>query len=165
MTEESSPIIDFYPTDFELDMNGKKQDWEAVVKIPFIDQDRLLRAMARESFGTLLITKLICSSRCPSHSRRKGAKQRQRIEHSICLRRDARLHLPLLPPRLFPGRFQVSLPLVTIRIADFGRRYRTHPRSLRWCPPWCQGSRRFPIPGHPSPHRFSRLPQCKCLPG
>jgi 5'-3' exoribonuclease 1 len=48
MTEETSPIIDFYPTDFELDMNGKKQDWEAVVKIPFIDQDRLLKAMARE---------------------------------------------------------------------------------------------------------------------
>ena len=48
MTEETSPIIDFYPTDFALDMNGKKQDWEAVVKIPFIDQARLLRAMARE---------------------------------------------------------------------------------------------------------------------
>ncbi|WVQ81858.1 hypothetical protein IAT38_003985 [Cryptococcus sp. DSM 104549] len=46
MYEETSPIIDFYPHDFELDMNGKKQDWEAVVKIPFIDQDRLLRAMA-----------------------------------------------------------------------------------------------------------------------
>ena len=27
-------------------MNGKKQDWEAVVKIPFIDEDRLLPAMA-----------------------------------------------------------------------------------------------------------------------
>ena len=48
MHEESSPIYDFYPQDFELDMNGKKQDWEAVVKIPFIDQARLLRAMARE---------------------------------------------------------------------------------------------------------------------
>lgn len=46
MYEETSPIIDFYPKDFELDMNGKKQDWEAVVKIPFIDQERLLRAMA-----------------------------------------------------------------------------------------------------------------------
>lgn len=46
MTEETSPIIDFYPKDFELDMNGKKQDWEAVVKIPFIDQERLLKAMA-----------------------------------------------------------------------------------------------------------------------
>jgi len=36
-------------------MNGKKQDWEAVVKIPFIDQARLLRAMARKL--RLLMTK------------------------------------------------------------------------------------------------------------
>ncbi|KAF9427385.1 5'-3' exoribonuclease 1 [Podila epigama] len=45
ITMDSSPIADFYPRDFELDMNGKKQDWEAIVKIPFIDQDRLLEAM------------------------------------------------------------------------------------------------------------------------
>ena len=45
MTSKSSPIIDFYPRDFNLDMNGKKQDWEAVVKIPFIDEQRLLSAM------------------------------------------------------------------------------------------------------------------------
>ncbi|KAJ4346863.1 exonuclease II Exo2 [Didymosphaeria variabile] len=46
MTNEDSPIIDFYPRDFELDMNGKKMEWEAVVKIPFIQEDRLLSAMA-----------------------------------------------------------------------------------------------------------------------
>ena len=46
MTNKESPIYDFYPRDFDLDMNGKKQEWEAVVKIPFIDESRLLPAMA-----------------------------------------------------------------------------------------------------------------------
>ncbi|BEJ17836.1 hypothetical protein CspHIS471_0701040 [Cutaneotrichosporon sp. HIS471] len=45
MNDETSPIYDFYPRAFDLDMNGKKQDWEAVVKIPFIDEARLLKAM------------------------------------------------------------------------------------------------------------------------
>ncbi|CAD5122205.1 DgyrCDS10650 [Dimorphilus gyrociliatus] len=46
MTDQASPIIDFYPSQFSLDLNGKQQDWEAVVKIPFIDEKRLLDAMA-----------------------------------------------------------------------------------------------------------------------
>jgi len=45
MCSPNSPILDFYPRDFKLDKNGKKQDWEAVVLIPFIEEDRLLKAM------------------------------------------------------------------------------------------------------------------------
>lgn len=55
---ESSPIADFYPRDFELDMNGKKQDWEAIVKIPFIDQDRLLKAMKSRCLAEEIVTML-----------------------------------------------------------------------------------------------------------
>lgn len=38
MTSESSPIIDYYPPDFKMDLNGKQQEWEAVVLIPFIEE-------------------------------------------------------------------------------------------------------------------------------
>lgn len=42
---ETSPILDYYPKDFATDLNGKQHDWEAVVLIPFIDENRLLPAM------------------------------------------------------------------------------------------------------------------------
>ncbi|XP_034254731.1 5'-3' exoribonuclease 1 [Thrips palmi] len=45
MTHDTSPILEFYPPEFQTDLNGKKQDWEAVVLIPFIDEKRLLAAM------------------------------------------------------------------------------------------------------------------------
>ncbi|XP_062844224.1 5'-3' exoribonuclease 1 [Trichomycterus rosablanca] len=46
MTSPNSPIIEYYPVDFKTDLNGKQQEWEAVVLIPFIDEIRLLAAMA-----------------------------------------------------------------------------------------------------------------------
>ncbi|XP_063965175.1 5'-3' exoribonuclease 1-like [Lytechinus pictus] len=45
MLNENSPIIEYYPLEFEQDLNGKLQAWEAVVLIPFIDENRLWAGM------------------------------------------------------------------------------------------------------------------------
>ncbi|SCU93625.1 LADA_0G04104g1_1 [Lachancea dasiensis] len=67
MYDPKSPIADFYPDEVELDKNGKTADWEAVVKLSFVDEGRLIEAMSpldekltpeekkRNSFGTDLI--------------------------------------------------------------------------------------------------------------
>jgi len=46
MLREDSEIIDFYPEEFEIDLNGKKMAWQGVALLPFIDMPRLLNAMA-----------------------------------------------------------------------------------------------------------------------
>lgn len=88
MRETHSPIADFYPTEFNIDMEGKRAEWEGVVLIPFIDEERLLKAArsvppgqlapeerARNAMGSILMFKheegskenSFCESTLPAH--------------------------------------------------------------------------------------------------
>lgn len=67
MTNEHSPIIDFYPHEVNIDLNGKTASWEAVVLLSFVDEKRLLEVVRpvesqltpeeakRNSYGTDII--------------------------------------------------------------------------------------------------------------
>lgn len=88
MNDETSPIYDFYPRGFDLDMNGKKQDWEAVVKIPFIDEKRLLKAMAARDHRL-----------SPEEKRRN---QGDELPTSFVYDADNETHYPSSLPGFFP---------------------------------------------------------------
>ena len=46
MLDPASPLADFFPAEIKTDLHDKRNDWEAVVLLPFIDQERLVTAMA-----------------------------------------------------------------------------------------------------------------------
>ncbi|CAK1547505.1 unnamed protein product [Leptosia nina] len=45
MSDPNSSIIDFYPIDFKIDLNGKKFAWQGVALLPFVDETRLFKAL------------------------------------------------------------------------------------------------------------------------
>ena len=45
MQSTRSPIADYFPSDFIIDVLGKKFAWMGEVLLPFIEESRLLKAM------------------------------------------------------------------------------------------------------------------------
>ena len=47
LSDSRSDIIDFYPTNFHIDINGQRYEWMGIVLLPFIDRIRLVNAMKK----------------------------------------------------------------------------------------------------------------------
>lgn len=45
MTEPQSPVAQYYPVDFRVDMRGKQHEWQGIPQLPFIDPALLLPAL------------------------------------------------------------------------------------------------------------------------
>ena len=47
LSDPQSEIIDFYPNNFHIDVNGARYEWMGVTLLPFIDRHRLVKAMKK----------------------------------------------------------------------------------------------------------------------
>lgn len=54
MVDPNSPLAQFYPADFETDLNGKRNAWESVVKIPFLDAPKMFETLGMIDHATAL---------------------------------------------------------------------------------------------------------------
>ena len=54
MSDDQSPLVQYYPTDFTVDANGKAHAWECVVNIPFIEEDVLVKTINKIDHTTEL---------------------------------------------------------------------------------------------------------------
>jgi len=77
MCSPESPIIQFYPESFEVDMNGKRNPWEGVNILPFIDVRLLKDTIAKQ---------------CPDKVLTADERSRNRIGKVYCYTFDAAMN-------------------------------------------------------------------------
>nr|XP_032510846.1 5'-3' exoribonuclease 1-like [Danaus plexippus plexippus] len=147
MTDEDSPIVHYYPVSFETDLNGKKNDWEAVVLLPFIDETNLLSAMSpcyqrlteeelkRNSHGPMLVYNWTADSLGPIISPEyfPSIKENHAVEKAVWRHElDVPLHLlkrGMLPDAdkdvLYPGfptmrhlKYKTSIKKCKVKVFD-----------------------------------------------
>eukprot|EP01036_Dinobryon_divergens_P029762 gene29762-38905_t len=104
MCDMDSPLLQYYPLDFKIDMNDKKREWEAVVLLPFIDLQLLLQSEAMQCPPTLLTLE---------------EQQRNRFGNSCIFRRDSvalSVIVTEFPPDIHPSpsAFEPYLPIGTL---------------------------------------------------
>lgn len=132
MTSPNSPIIEYYPLDFKTDLNGKQQEWEAVVLIPFIDEVCThTHTHTQWTWGhksNLLTCLSVCEKDVPFSSYgafqfqtdegREGQEPALRVWH-VLLRPRHGLHIRLLPaaalPKHRPLSCQVHLHILSLQ--------------------------------------------------
>lgn len=148
MTDEHSPIIDFYPHEVNVDLNGKSASWEAVVLLNFVEEKRLLETVrpveaklspeevARNSYGTDIIFIYNCQIDTIYPSPLPGFFQD--LEHDRCyeerlpvtqaapdfkfeLPEGAKLKTELLAgfPSLYTIPFTSELALLEVKVFNF----------------------------------------------
>ncbi|KAG2430247.1 hypothetical protein HXX76_010345 [Chlamydomonas incerta] len=130
MMEPESPIIDFYPGSFDVDMEGKRADWEGVVLVPFVDEARLLKAVgsvrstllsaeeqARNKMGSIQIFQFSRGTAEPTYCKSTMPKLFKDLQacNSRCLERPPPPPLPAggkgFVPQLVAGtRIGLSTP-------------------------------------------------------
>lgn len=45
LTEKESPLASYFPAEFCSDLNGKKKEYEAVILLPFLEEERIIDAI------------------------------------------------------------------------------------------------------------------------
>lgn len=74
MTLTTSPLAEFYPRTFRVDMNGKRNPWEGVNLLPFIDEKKLMKAV---------------NDHCPEEKLSEAELKRNTFGHEIIFEADA----------------------------------------------------------------------------